>query len=383
MPLPPHRKKDLASAASQTAFELRESSIKAQRTKDQAVRKAVKEFARRAQAEADFTEKHGHVRPALATKWGDKWMFSIGASIYVQDQEGPYDFLNVLHGHALDFLGMSFIEAEQLKGREERHPGVQWMLDTVEDSQRSADDAAKTTSVPGSYAAWFRFAHDLFTIADNAQLQRVMKGRLTNARAFQGARHELRVAALCIAAGFKLEFQDESDPDTTHFEFVATDPTIGVSVAVEAKSRHRKGVQGFKGGKDVPPGELVGIRDLVIAAYQKKTDLPLYAFIDVNLPPADEHQYTRWSEEIDATMADLIGEGYTPSDANAVFFSNDPSHFPEVERIGGPNDFLWMKYVRAENPRAPHPEPEVIERFMKAFAQRVAAPKDLIDSARR
>ena len=62
----------------------------------------------------------------------------------------------------------------------------------------------------------------------------------------------------------------------------------GLRVAVEAKSRHRFGVRGFVGGKQVQPGERANIRDIVLDGYKKQTELPLYAFVDVNLPHCDD-----------------------------------------------------------------------------------------------
>jgi len=354
------------------------------RRREAALRKAVRFFSEEASAEAEFKEKYGLARRVVATKWGDKWSVAIGEKIVLQTQEGHYDFLNVLHDHALDFLGSPFIEEEEAKLRERRHPAVRWLMDTVESSQRARESADEEgLQQIGSGAAWFRFAYDLFTIADNAELQKVMKARLTGPLSFQGARHELRVAALCIAAGFTLAFQDESDNKKTHFEFVATDSESGLQVAVEAKSRHRKGVQGFQLGKDVKPGSEVDVRKLVVDAYKKETKLPFYVFIDVNLPPADTETYAAWTGEIEKTMVHLIDEGYSPSPANAVFFSNDPSHYVELAPIGGNEDMLWMKYVLAQNPRIAHPDVDVVSGFMKAFRQRIVAPRELKSSGQK
>lgn len=381
---PPFKKTEQSTAVRRVASEIHHAALVVHERRDAALRKAVKSFAAEVQDRTEFEEKYGRARRALATKMGDKWLVAIGEKIVLQTQEGHYDFLNVLHDHALDFLGSSFIEEQQSKPRERRHPVARWLMDTVENSQRARESAdEKVQEQIGSGAAWFRFAYDLFTIADNAELQKVMKARLTGTLSFQGARHELRIAALCIAAGFTLDFQDESDNKKTHFEFVATDPESGLQIAVEAKSRHRKGVQGFELGKDVKAGSAVDIRKLVVDAYQKKTEFPFYIFVDVNLPAANAEAYASWTTEIETTMDHLVREGYSPSPANAVFFSNDPSHYVELGPIGGNEDMLWLKYVLAQSPRTPHPDVDVVSKFMKAFRQRIVAPRELKSSGQK
>ena len=49
---------------------------------------------------------------------------------------------------------------------------------------------------------------------------------------------------------------------------------------------------------------MVDVRDNLLAAYEKKTDLPFYVFVSMNLPPlVDLAHYDRWQAELDQTMA--------------------------------------------------------------------------------
>jgi hypothetical protein len=225
--------------------------------------------------------------------------------------------------------------------------------------------------------------YDLFTIRDNAKLHAEMRKRLLTANYFQGARHELAVAAMCVAAGFEIEYEDEKDGSTTHPEFIGTDRLTGKKIAVEAKSRHRKGVKAFTSGKDIPPGHEVGIRGLVTDAYQKETAYPLYVFVDVNLPaPADMSQYDRWQTEIGQTMADLDAEGYAnPCAANTVFFTNDPSHYLACDEIGQEKDMLWFRQFPQLTPRVAHPTADMPERFFEAYKLRIAPPAYFPDNS--
>ena len=108
--------------------------------------------------------------------------------------------------------------------------------------------------------------------------------------------------------------------------------------------------------------------------------MPLYVFIDVNLPPASvEFEDQRWLGEILDTMMELASKGYTdPCPANAIFFCNDPSHFITDRPLNDVTDHLWIKHFTAEVPRIDHPNSAIVERFMKAYTQRVAGP-DAID----
>ncbi len=347
--------------------------------------KARRMFAEQGRREKDYQERYGYARPAMAVRaFGDKVMIAIGSRLYQQTRDGDYTFLDAIHDHALDFFGVQMLEAEEMKPLNERHPALQWMAVFVDHTNKLHDEANANPREGqiGAGAAWYRFAYDLYTIADNAKLEALMKRRLLDVKMFQGARHELWVAALCITAGFTLEFEDETDNTMTHFEFVAVDRFSPTRIAVEAKSRHRYGVKGFVGGKDVPPGATVGIRDLVLSAYKKQTNLPFYVFVDVNLPPAaTEEIWEGWLLELNKTMWELEQEGYSdPSPDNAIFFANDPSHFLRDEQIGHDADRLWLKHYQAMNPRTPHPTPDLIERFRKAHRQRNVPPVDLVDS---
>ena len=150
---------------------------------------------------------------------------------------------------------------------------------------------------------------------------------------------------------------------------------------MEAKSRHRQGVQGFVGGADVKPGDKVDIRGIVLEGYKKSKAFPafpLYLFVDVNLPPVAEIAvWQRWMREIDVTMSDLAAEGYAdPCPVNIVFFTNDPAHYVGRGQIQNDSDKLWMNYFEAITPQVRHPETDICGRLMKAWEQRRCPPEN-------
>jgi hypothetical protein len=310
-------------------------------------------------------------------------MVAIGGGIYHQIYDGPYNFVTFVHDCALNFFGEQFLRTEEGKPPAERHPAIQWMhafVTHIETLQAEGNTDARAAQI-GSGAAWVRLGYDLFTIGDNARLEARLRERLLDPTAFQAARHELRVAAMCVVAGFELQFEDEQDASQRHPEFIATDRFSGARIAVEVKSRHRRGVQGFAGGCDIAPGDHVNIRQQVLEAYAKNSTLPFYVFVDANLPPVeDDMVWQRWMQEIDQTMADLAAEGYTdPCPANMVLFTNDCSHYLAEEQIGNDRDRLWIKHYIAKTPRVAHPDTDMAARLLKAHAQRLAPPGEFPD----
>lgn len=334
-----------------------------------ALRKAKALFQQQDKARAKFAEKYGQIRIPQLVHTQNGAYATVGGGIYKQTRRGPYSFLNLVHDHALLFFGEPYLEEQEQLPMTARHPALQWMHTFVDiGSERGAAPI-------GAGAAWYRFAFDLFTIRDNSTLTAEIRERLLDIGRFQSARHELWVAALFVAAGFDINFEDESDNRGKHPEFVAVDRGSGTRIAVEAKSRHRKGVKSFDKGKEYSS---VGVRNLVLDAYRKVSDLPFYVFVDVNLPPAREEVYRGWINEIHKLMTDLEDEGYAdPSPANIVFFHNDPSHFMLAEDIGMDRDKLWIANYFAHTPQIPHPVIDVLAAVSIAHDQRVAPPDEL------
>jgi hypothetical protein len=346
------------------------------------IREVVQIFIDKEQSRRDFIDRYGHMRtPQLQIMNGKAWIL-VGGGIYQQMHDGPYGFMNAIHDHALHNFGSRYLVAQEAKPFCERHPAIQWMHAFVDHREEQIQEGIPEGEVErtGAGAAWFRFAYDLYTIRDNARLEAELWRRLLVEGKFQAAGHELRVAAMAVTAGFNIEFENESDNTSTHPEFIATDLQTGFKIAVEAKSRHRRGVLGFQSGLDTSPGHRVNIRDIVKESYKKTTDMPLYVFVDVNLPPAGDDQFTLWHAEIQDTMRDLQNEGYADScPANVTFFCNDPSHYFVDEPLGDATHRLWIAYYEAVDPRSAHPAKDMAQRFKRAYEQRVAPPDNIPD----
>lgn len=181
-------------------------------------------------------------------------------------------------------------------GGPDGHPLSAWFREFdefVREFDRRGPDGEYRDLMTAKMKCAFILASDMFTLDGNQALQDVLINRLGSPTSFQAARHELSVAATMARAMFDLRFENERDSSRKHPEFVATHRRSGVRVAVEAKSIHRRGVLGFQGGNPAPTMETASghkiaaqICGQVQRALPKASGLPLYVFVDLNLPPS-------------------------------------------------------------------------------------------------
>jgi hypothetical protein len=198
-------------------------------------------------------------------------------------------------------------------------------------------------------------ANDLYTLDGDGKLQDSVLQRLTRAESFQGALHEIRVATTMMRADFSIDFEDETDSSRKHPEFLATHRRTGTVVAVEAKSIHRLGVLGYGAGAAPPSLETADPHKIaaqicgqVERSLPKAIDLPLYAFVDLNLPPSvAEELGLAWMDE----CTRILPQVDTGMDRNGVFVgktmnlltvTNWPGQLGEERHRGGDtlNGFL-------------------------------------------
>jgi hypothetical protein len=326
------------------------------------------EVERQEQIIQSFTDKYGHVQiPSRVNAYGKK-LISVGSEILEQTRLGDYNFTNLIHDYALKFLGEKYLKQQTSIALEKRHPVIQWMYAFLSGSQ------------VGGGAAWIRFAYDIYTIGADAKLKQKMRDRLLKQHSFQGKRHELWVAALFITAGFEIEFIDEEASEDKEPEFLATDKQTKEIIAVEAKSKQRKGVLGFSDGIDRNQSENVGIIKLLKKAYRKEKGIPLCVVVDTNLPPETSNiNFECWSKQIEQTMEELTRNGYEdPCRANIVLIYNDPSHYLTNESIGQEKDNIWVMSHISKTPKNSCKDVNHYkERLFKAQRQRLYPPTEI------
>ena len=146
-------------------------------------------------------------------------------------------------------------KVELAKPSLELHPIIRWVhhIASAANKPMSVNPALRETAFDGTARAYLGLAYHLFLCV---KTQALLTKRLRKKGTFAGALYEANVIGWFIRAGFKIDFEDESDVNSTHCEFTATHPLTGKKFSVEAKiigdqsaSRARR-----KCGKRCQPG---------------------------------------------------------------------------------------------------------------------------------
>lgn len=136
--------------------------------------------------------------------------------------------------------------------------------------------------------------------------------------AFWGARYEVYVAATMIRAGYRLEYEDESDGSSKHPEFIAVHKIRNTKIAVEAKKRNRSMTT-------VEPEKIkMGIKNLLNSAVKKSSHLPFLIFLELDLPPYNGDPLDQlWAREF-LDFHNLTRDSDGKDFPNIIVFTNNP-----------------------------------------------------------
>jgi hypothetical protein len=255
-------------------------------------------------------------------------------------------------------LPSTWLEVQEGLQDSEKHPLARWLSEFRAFLLRFSeldDDRAFRDVLNANATTLIVVGYDMYSLDRDRKLQSSLISRLTEAVSFQGALHEISVAATMIRAGFDIEFEDELDSSRKHPEFVATHRKSGIRVAVEAKSIHRAGVLGSRSGNPPPtvstarPHKMAAqVCGQVERALPKAHDHPLYVFVDLNLPPEviDAHAEAFVEEfklilpQVD-TGCDNHG-GFVGRTMNLLVVSNRPMYIGEKKHAGGDTLHLFV-----------------------------------------
>ena len=292
-------------------------------------------------AQQEWTARHGHIRPCIATNYHGYKFVAAGRKLYYgQNWKFVPDFL---WDYIPSVFGKKWCEAEAVKPDHERHPLIQWHMEGRKYlyQQPRLPDGTFAAAMIGALAAYMTFSFNLFAIEDNSRFDDDLLARLKNKEQFQGARHEVFAEATCLRAGFSIEHENERDNTHRHAEFTAKHKTTGQFLSVEAKSKHREGVLGQPG---IPqPHEKLSLRfgQLLNAAIAKNPPHPLVVFIDTNLPhrsaervlgrhPLDPYKPSRIMTE----LLDRDRKTHGGVDRYAMLvFTNHPHHYAQAHEL--------------------------------------------------
>jgi len=291
------------------------------------VRQQFEEHQRKQKA---FENAHGKGKPIISMEHGELRFVAVGNELHYSKANKTKFFPDFLSKYLLGLLDEKWRVKEIGKAPADWHPILQWYerMCRYQGTLKPDADGFYRQEGTGAMMCWYRLAYDLYLIKHNAKLQRKILNRLLHKDQFQGARFELLVTASMAVAGFQIDYEDETDTSKTHTEFLARHPS-GAHVFIEAKSRHRDGVLGFKSA-GAKVSDKIEAEAILRAALGKVPPGPYLIFIDVNLPPSAEKPSTEhpWYIEMAGTATRLVNE-WEPSTfpANAILFCNDPSHY--------------------------------------------------------
>ncbi|MBE3038029.1 MAG: hypothetical protein IMZ62_04355 [Chloroflexi bacterium] len=226
----------------------------------------------------------GEVREGVHGSFDGQKIVAVGQSLYYAPANAWRTFADFLMDYIKHVMTAEWGNAEIAKPFEERHPVMKWYdgMCRFQQKQERAPDGVFYSAPNGAMNAYVLLAYDLYVLDHHSSLQSVVVKRLKDKNQFQGARHELFVAATCISAGFDIEYEDERDGTHTHPEFVAKHRTTGETYSVEATSRHR--AQGNL-GKRVEPK--LRLERLIAHGIRKESPHPRVVFVGLIVPPQD------------------------------------------------------------------------------------------------
>jgi hypothetical protein len=326
-------------------------------------------------------ELYGDVRGIVHGDFAGYKFVAVGATLhYSQHWKVFHDFLFYFIKHALTkVFGADWARGEMAKPPATRHPILRWydalcqLQIRTQATQAIAEEGLWSAEVDGPTAAYLNLAYDLYILAHHGLLHSPVVMRLKERSTFRSARYEMAVAALMLRAGFSIKYENEADSKTTHPEFIATHKRLGDVVAVEAKSKWRKGVIEWKGATTPPADFRLRIGDLLRDALEKNIRMPYVIFIDANMPPEVAlHDQERWILEMAAALPG-VASGFTDMGVfqgvpfTALIITNTPHDYadpgqPDPQSIG----FITVP----QEPRYPFTHPKIaldIERAAKQY----------------
>ncbi len=184
-------------------------------------------------------------------------------------------------------------------------------------------------------------AFDIASLVHIEHLPEKLLSRLKNRNEYQGARYEIAIAAIFARLNYKISFLDEEDTNKKHPEFIAEDRNTGEKIAVEAKSKHRKGIIHF-GGIIEDFIQLIrgDIQRLYRHALQQNPEgMPFMVFIDLNSPQTKEQwENKKWFKDVKKFLAksSATNKADNPDPCTAAVFTNYSYHYQtEKESLHG------------------------------------------------
>ena len=172
---------------------------------------------------------------------------------------------------------------------------------------------------------------DIYQVEHVFQTPKNIIRRLRDHRQFQGARYEILAGSIFARCSFKIDYIDDKTQKTP--EFFASKEETKEDIAVEAKSRHRKGVIHESAGEEASVEETpkAGVGRLFREALEQNPGgMPFLIFIDLNLllTPGVPTRDKPWFNELKELFDQLeSGTPDQPEEFTGVIFTNFGWHY--------------------------------------------------------
>lgn len=306
---------------------------------------------REARIEKRLREEYGiHINYVVPVQHQGRKVWAIGSRVYVENPPNQtfVEFLiNVLAGT----FGKAWLTDQNALAPEDQHfvrraytEHIRWRQRMLDEGLERDADGLWSAEPDGWTSYLVSLAFDVASLIHTGDLPDQLVARLRSNDQYQGARYEIAVAAIFARLGCEIDWIDDRKTlDRKHPEFyVGRD---GITIAVEAKSRHRQGVI-HMAGERVDERALRGdVQRLYNRALEKEVgDTPFMIFIDVNAPPSPGTIgfETKWAQDIREWLP-LEDSGETAY--RGLCFTNFSPHYLGAKLAVG------AEYAFVENPR--------------------------------
>lgn len=277
-------------------------------------------------------------------------------------------------------IGIHWFEKQSHSPVEDQHQIFRWFESTREfmKPHRAKAVAEKkvqfSVDASGDVSDLLTLAHDVFHLVNSGLFSGKLKKRLLDKREFQGVRYEIAVAALMTKAGMKVQFVYH--PDKKHHDLKAFDEKTKTTLAIEAKSRRRRGGLHEPGTPDpnrIKRGDVASLVEQALE--QNPSGFPFVVYVDVNVPhePGIAVEERPWFKDVWADMQSL-GKPTPdhPDEFSAIFITNFWHHWSGGALSSGPEYLHIVSFC----PRHPIPV-DLVGRLMAAVQNYSFVPRQV------
>lgn len=330
-----------------------------------AVPKEVIEHFVKIRAEEEFLKSAGihvnYVRPII---FKGKKVFALGNKVYA-DCPPDMTFHTFIIEILKDAIGLDWFREQAQLPEAERHfisVSLQKLGEWIERNQHTAQRVNEQVwgAKPDGYGkSLLLLAFDVCSLIHAQKLPPSLLDRLKNKEHYQGARYEIAIAAVFARLGCNIQFTDEKSKNK-RCEFIATHQETGATLAVEVKSKKRRGVL-HEAGLLPTIEKLLSARVIrrlfTEALEQNPKDTPFAVFIDVNAPltpgiPVDDKQWVKDAKALVTKKLKILSPDEYP--LSAAFFTNFSYHY-QTENEAEQGEAIG---VVVPHPKFPPPDPQ-------------------------